>query len=310
MVKRKEKIKTVSTSRNKQPAFTLIELLVVIAIMSILAGILFPVFAQAREKARQISCLANEKQLALAVMQYLQDNDQTFPNGIAVNGQDHYWPGEGWAGQCAPYLKSLSVLHCPSDPTSARASFDIPVSYGYNINFAGPFTNPPSPGVNVSSARAPSRSVLFFEVSGVTANAAAEREGAEPAGIEGSNFSASGNGLDHRLYAQDIQTSEQNQYATGLLGGRPPNRSDPAASWTQFAQTVGRHSDGSSFLMADGHAAWLRGGAVSSGVNAMREDCHQDNSPALLGCGLPTGTLSASGTGSGVAGNLATFSIQ
>src|ERR1041385_3748666 len=63
--------------------FTLIELLVVIAIIAILAAILFPVFAQAREKARQTSCLSNEKQLGLAVMQYLQDYDELLPTGTA-----------------------------------------------------------------------------------------------------------------------------------------------------------------------------------------------------------------------------------
>jgi prepilin-type N-terminal cleavage/methylation domain-containing protein len=60
-------------------AFTLIELLVVIAIIAILAAILFPVFAQAREKARAIDCISNEKQLGLAFMQYTQDNDEKFP---------------------------------------------------------------------------------------------------------------------------------------------------------------------------------------------------------------------------------------
>src|SRR5436305_5829833 len=65
--------------RKQNRAFTLIELLVVIAIIAILAAILFPVFAQAREKARSISCLSNTKQLGLAVMMYVQDYDETFP---------------------------------------------------------------------------------------------------------------------------------------------------------------------------------------------------------------------------------------
>ncbi|WP_395145752.1 prepilin-type N-terminal cleavage/methylation domain-containing protein, partial [Armatimonas sp.] len=77
----------------KKRAFTLIELLVVIAIIAILAAILFPVFAQAREKARQTSCLSNQKQIGLGVMQYVQDYDETYPtayyyknNTATVNG--------------------------------------------------------------------------------------------------------------------------------------------------------------------------------------------------------------------------------
>src|SRR5947199_9893970 len=66
--------------RTKPPGFTLIELLVVIAIIAILAAILFPVFAQAREKARQTTCLSNQKQLGTAMSMYLQDYDERFPN--------------------------------------------------------------------------------------------------------------------------------------------------------------------------------------------------------------------------------------
>src|ERR1051325_8756326 len=76
-------------------AFTLIELLVVIAIIAILAAILFPVFAQAREKARQISCLSNLKQIGLAFLMYVQDYDETFPNVATSQADD---------GGCAPKL--------------------------------------------------------------------------------------------------------------------------------------------------------------------------------------------------------------
>src|ERR1700761_6313935 len=93
-------------------AFTLIELLVVIAIIAILAAILFPVFAQAREKARAISCLSNEKQLGLGVIQYEQDYDEKAPGGL--NG---YGGGSGYAGQIYPYVKSAQVFKCPSDST-------------------------------------------------------------------------------------------------------------------------------------------------------------------------------------------------
>jgi len=97
-------------------AFTLIELLVVIAIIAILAAILFPVFAQAREKARGISCLSNTKQLSLGIMMYTQDYDETYPIGFISNGS---WGGQNtnfaWDDVVEPYLKSLQVLVCPDD---------------------------------------------------------------------------------------------------------------------------------------------------------------------------------------------------
>src|SRR4051795_7344224 len=87
----------------RRRGFTLIELLVVIAIIAILAAILFPVFAQAREKARTASCLNNQKQIALAIMQYTQDYDETFPSVdsgvLTLNIQ--------------PYVKNLDVYKCP-----------------------------------------------------------------------------------------------------------------------------------------------------------------------------------------------------
>ena len=96
--------------KNNRQAFTLIELLVVIAIIAILAAILFPVFAQAREKARQTSCLSNEKQLGLAVLQYAQDYDETFPTGVQ---QD--WYAVVWPLFVQPYVKTYDVFRCPSD---------------------------------------------------------------------------------------------------------------------------------------------------------------------------------------------------
>jgi prepilin-type N-terminal cleavage/methylation domain-containing protein/prepilin-type processing-associated H-X9-DG protein len=94
--------------------FTLIELLVVIAIIAILAAILFPVFAQAREKARSISCLSNIKQTALASQMYVQDYDECFPINLYIGNS---------GGPCmmtfyqevAPYQKNGQILLCPSD---------------------------------------------------------------------------------------------------------------------------------------------------------------------------------------------------
>ena len=122
--------------------FTLIELLVVIAIIAILAAILFPVFAKAREKARQISCASNLRQLGLAILQYAQDNDESLPSstdGTAGAGQTGGWvfytvfadsPGafDVTRGSIYPYTKSAQVYVCPSD-SYGQASGD---SYAIN----------------------------------------------------------------------------------------------------------------------------------------------------------------------------------
>lgn len=95
-------------SARHRRAFTLIELLVVIAIIAILAAILFPVFAQAREKARAAACLSNQKQIALAVLQYSQDYDETLP--VAGDGQE--CRGR-WQWQLYSYVKNGQVFTCP-----------------------------------------------------------------------------------------------------------------------------------------------------------------------------------------------------
>lgn len=132
--------------------FTLIELLVVIAIIAILAAILFPVFAQAREKARQTACLSNNKQMGTAGMMYLQDYDELFPNamGQRVPGAPanpwqfamlipHDWSNmEGsqtgafrglasmvtWMNTLQPYVKNWGVMDCPSSRETRRAGWE------------------------------------------------------------------------------------------------------------------------------------------------------------------------------------------
>lgn len=96
---------------SKRKAFTLIELLVVIAIIAILAAILFPVFARARENARRASCQSNLKQIGLGVAQYIQDYDERYP--LRYYSSSPYY---GWAYFIQPYVKSTQVLQCPSEP--------------------------------------------------------------------------------------------------------------------------------------------------------------------------------------------------
>jgi prepilin-type N-terminal cleavage/methylation domain-containing protein/prepilin-type processing-associated H-X9-DG protein len=121
-------------------AFTLIELLVVIAIIAILAAILFPVFAQAREKARSISCLSNCKQIGLGLSMYVQDYDETFPFS---NGGSNTTPSFDWVDEIDPYIKNgrnpvdkgsdKGIYHCPSDSVTGSQSR----SYATNANLMG-----------------------------------------------------------------------------------------------------------------------------------------------------------------------------
>ena len=145
---------------SKRPAFTLIELLVVIAIIAILAAILFPVFARARENARRASCQSNLKQIMLGYMQYTQDYDEKVPSALCQG------TNSGWYNKMQPYLKSTQIFKCPSDSSDkpARASDQIQpngyrVSYIYNWDVGSYETNEP----NIAKFTYPSQAVAVTD---------------------------------------------------------------------------------------------------------------------------------------------------
>jgi len=159
--------------------FTLIELLVVIAIIAILAAILFPVFAKAREKARQSSCSSNVKQMALGMLQYAQDYDETFPpsgNGsqttpvipgdtIFNNNAGTYY--HSWASLIYPYIKNTQIYRCPS---SSYNNYGVAYGLPYNcVNSAGTlvglFVNNTT-GPRLGQMLAPAQTMMISEKGG------------------------------------------------------------------------------------------------------------------------------------------------
>ena len=164
--------------RSNKRGFTLIELLVVIAIIAILAAILFPVFARARENARRSSCQSNLKNIGLGFQQYIQDYDELFPVGTTT-------AAAGWGSfQLQPYIKSTQVFSCPSDSVVDSARI---YSYGYNSQIGTATT-----GINQSSLAATALTVLNYEVAAPAAGV--QSVGTSVAAtdaqrhLEGSNF--------------------------------------------------------------------------------------------------------------------------
>jgi prepilin-type N-terminal cleavage/methylation domain-containing protein/prepilin-type processing-associated H-X9-DG protein len=161
--------------------FTLIELLVVIAIIAILAAILFPVFARAREKARQASCLSNQKQLALSALMYAQNYDECFPMSI-------YTPGNvviTFFHELEPYVKNAQVYMCPSKrnalpmsdfglfiqgatglPLAPIRAEDVGYMYNYTVFEDGPnnpLTGANHPVVSIGEIPYPAHCVMMFD---------------------------------------------------------------------------------------------------------------------------------------------------
>jgi prepilin-type N-terminal cleavage/methylation domain-containing protein/prepilin-type processing-associated H-X9-DG protein len=284
-----------SRKDQRRSGFTLIELLVVIAIIAILAAILFPVFAQAREKARAISCLSNEKQIGLGIMQYQQDWDEKNPGGLNGYGGG----GSGWAGQTYPYVKSTQVFKCPDDSGVDPYASSLALNANTSLvapacaasNYGGPCCTMTADSASIAAYTAPASTVLLFEVTNskyydittetLPANAPV------PAGKDGGTAtycggSPAGYGLGGSYEPNGYNSSSGGatpndgtlKYATGIFNGVTQNTGS-------FTGPDGRHTGGANYVMADGHAKFLRPSQVSPGTNAnTATDAQVNNSKA------------------------------
>jgi len=218
----------------KNTGFTLIELLVVIAIIAILAAILFPVFAQAREKARAISCLSNDRQVGLAHLMYVQDFDEHFAfGGWMPSGPNGGGDGSGeWQNTVAPYIKSKGLFRCPdsadsdenpSDPTQWAWNRN-PVSFLYNNQLADS-RNPKSLG----AVNAPADTWLT---------------------VDGHSDWGGREGVDWMGRPNTVWLMEDTTFgkAAGLVHGW--------LSWQGFTWGLPRHSGGGNICYTDGHVKY------------------------------------------------------
>jgi prepilin-type N-terminal cleavage/methylation domain-containing protein/prepilin-type processing-associated H-X9-DG protein len=296
-----------STPNANKRGFTLIELLVVIAIIAILAAILFPVFAKVREKARQTSDLSNEKQIGLAFAQYTQDYDEKFPAGVSasVPASPSATAGFGWVSEIYAYVKSTGLLKDPDDSTTSTTAAGVtysPVSYALNSNAAG---------AAAAQFTAPANTVVLFSVQGVTANVTStyasnttngdgQSVGATPAAPTTTDASYADNGLNLAA-VPNAGAAGGVTYATGPLGGN--SNIPPTANQGAFGITNGGvHTGGADYLLADGHAKWFRGAAVSPGYS---------NGSSTSNEGTVAGIYYAAGTAySGSPSYAVTFSLQ
>jgi len=241
-------------------AFTLIELLVVIAIIAILAAILFPVFAQARESARTISCLSNEKEISLAILMYVQDYDEHMPmwlNTAALGGTadvtnplwgktdpdggGYTYNYTGWDKMVAPYIKNRGIFHCPdtfgpgndwSNPGKTNSCWTGTLNYAINGRLAGHSWNAWESSTKLASIQWPATAILICEDGGQTSTGATSAD---------NNNDGSGE--------------------WGWSGDQKAALFSDAGSNAVPGPRV-HHKGGSNYGFTDGHAKWYSGQAM------------------------------------------------
>jgi len=243
---------------NRSPrAFTLIELLVVIAIIAILAAILFPVFAQAREKARQTSCLSNTKQMGLSILMYVQDYDETFHIG-----QQDNW-NNAWPVAVQPYCKNLQMFRCPSDADRTYQSGGgtwqgAPISYAVNgliawngtanVNIGLMSMEQPWLGGTIrtmASAGRPADTIMIAEVHNADAKRATQTAGV------GGNFSNWGPGM----VVMNISFGATYPVIVAPNGDRPTTNAFPQGPEGTMST---KHAGMTNFCFADGHSKAMK----------------------------------------------------
>jgi len=268
-----------------QSGFTLIELLVVIAIIAILAAILFPVFAQARDKARQTACLSNEKQIGLALTQYVQDYDETYPRSVfGVDPTKGFWVNGNfdkaitWDAVLNPYIKNGkagqaldaagadnrglggAVFQCPSDQGAKDTSLDGRggMTYAAASSWAYDAGNPLTGGIFVKvDAQAPDGTYTQVnKMADVPAPSQSLAFVEYPFHLGTTNWAQNTHCYGPAM--QKMYTSSQ-WYDWGLAHA---NLGKPL------------HNGGWNYIFADGHAKWMRPEAtVSKEAAAGDMDC-------------------------------------
>jgi prepilin-type N-terminal cleavage/methylation domain-containing protein/prepilin-type processing-associated H-X9-DG protein len=214
--------------KNDKKAFTLIELLVVIAIIAILASILFPVFARARENARRASCQSNLKQIALGMFMYNQDYDEKLPgvnsNSTTVVSSTN---PSGWGETLQPYLKSTQIYQCPSETNSANStSLDGMVPSPTTGGYMDYWLNNIAAGKSDAAFDSPTQTVLLGDGGGLTNTR--------------SRYNTNGCSVSGSGVATACGTTAAPHLAIIPDGGDL------------------RHLDGTNFAFADGHVKWLK----------------------------------------------------